>query len=145
MPSGPELLILFLVVAVIAVLVFLARRPQAAAITNDTDADGAVKVTVVPAAAHAWLSPVIADLHALRSHSVDWLSHDVAIVTWTRRSGWAWVIAVFAFPFGLLALLFTTTEHGTIAVVDEGPPGSVAFGGQFSNAAVDAVNNHIPG
>jgi hypothetical protein len=88
---------------------------------------------------------VVADLAALPKHSVDWLSHDVVVVTWTRRSGWVFLVVIFLFPLGLLALLFTTTEHGTIAVVDEGPPGSVTLGGQFSNAAVDTVNALLPG
>lgn len=139
MPSGPELVIVLVLFAIGIGLVVLAARSQ------PRPASSPVRTVQVPEPAHPWLLAVVADLAALPKHSVDWLSHDVAIVTWTRRSGWVFVVAAFLFPLGLAALFFTMTEHGTIAVADEGPPGRVAFGGQFSNAAVDVVNEHLPG
>jgi hypothetical protein len=103
-----------------------------------------VRTIVVPSAGHAWLVQVVGDLHALPKHSVKWLSHDTVVVTWTRRSGWVFVIAVFLFPLGLAALLFTMTEHGTITVCDDGPPGRIAVGGTFSGRAIDTVNARVP-
>ncbi len=136
--AGAELVLIVVLFAIGIGLVVLAARRQ------PRSAVGATKTIRVPAAAHPWLIAAVADLDALPKHSVDWLSHDVVIVSWTRRSGWVFVVATFLFPLGLAALFFTMTEHGTIAVVDDGPPGTVAFGGQFSNAAVDAVNSRLP-
>jgi hypothetical protein len=137
--TGSELVIVVVLFAIGIGLVVLAARSQ------PRPAGSPINTVEVPAAAHPWLIAVVGDLANLPKHSVDWLSHDVAIVTWTRRSGWVFVVAVFLFPLGLAALLFTMTEHGTIAVVDGGAPGRLSFGGQFSNAAVDVVNGHLPG
>lgn len=138
--SGSELLVVFAVLAVVLVVIVLAGARQQG--RSDTGS-GAVRTVVVPDAARPWLVGVAADLHALPRHSVAWLSPDVALVTWTRRSGWSVVLAIVLFPLGLLALLFATKEHGTITVVAQGPPGSIALGGRFSNAAVDAIDRHV--
>ena len=121
-----------------------ATLPAERDVGSDPAAVGTVRTIDVPATAHPWLVAVVADLHALPKHSVEWLSHDVVIVNWTRRSRWVFVVAIFLFPLGLAALFFTMTEHGTIAIVAEGPPATLVFGGQFSNAAVGAINAHIP-
>ena len=138
MPGGPELTVIVVILAIAIGLIVLAVR------SRPRPTVGTTKTIHVPGAAHPWLIAVVADLADLPKHSIDWLSHETVIVRWTHRSGWAFVVAFFLFPLGLVALLSTVTEHGTIAVVDGGPPGRVAVGGQFSAAAVDVVNGHLP-
>ena len=139
MLAGSELLIILAIVAILIALISLVLRTQ-----ERPAAVGAARTIEVPAAAHPWLIAVVADLHGLPKHSVEWLSRDVVVITWTRRSGWVFVVGIFLFPLGLAALFYTMTEHGTIAVVAEGPPAGLALGGQFSNAAVERINAHIP-
>ncbi|HYN33597.1 MAG TPA: hypothetical protein VES40_13305, partial [Ilumatobacteraceae bacterium] len=63
---------------------------------------------------------------------------------WTRRPVWTFVVAVIFFPFGLVALLITTTLTGTFRVIETGPPAKVEVAGDFSNVAVELVNRAIP-
>ena len=92
----------------------------------------------------AWIELVARDLHRLNAHTVEWLSADVLEVSWRHRSGWVFLVSILIFPIGLFALLFTITSHGTIVIVDDGSPSTIRFGGEFSNAALDAVNARVP-
>ncbi len=141
MPGGPELLIVLIVIAVAVVIVVVAQRfatPSSTVIIGDS--------TTIRLASdgRSWLVAVSGQLHRLNAHSVDWLSADVLQVKWRHRSGWTIVIAIVLFPIGLLALLFTTNTYGTIAIVDNGAESTVRLGGEFSNAAVDAINALVP-
>lgn len=57
---------------------------------------------------------------------------------------WAVIVALVAFPIGLLALVFTERENGTI-IVDQLPDGVVLMrmGGSFRSDAVRAINRVI--
>lgn len=61
---------------------------------------------------------------------------------WT--AWWAVVVAVLAFPLGLVALLFTERESATV-IVDPTSDGMVVMrlAGSFRGEAVDAVNRVI--
>ena len=139
-PGGPELIIVFVVlaipVAIVLLIIGLSGSRAAGAGVSDTiplSGDG-----------RAWLELVARDIHQLNGHSIEWLSADVLQVSWRHRSGWVFVVAIVLFPFGLLALLFTLTSHGTIVLVRDGAPSTIRLGGELSNAAIDAINTRLP-
>ena len=136
--GGPEAMFLAIaMLVVVAAVVAVVRRSVPP--TTDTS-----RTIVVADQGHEWLDGVVAGLGTLRNHDVERLADHTVVVTWRRRSGWVYVVALLTFPLGLLALLFTTTDSGTITVADAGPPGRIRIGGVFSRVAVDEVNAHIP-
>lgn len=139
-PGGPELIIVFVVLAIPAAIVLLI-----VGLTGSRTAGVGVSDTITLSGdGRAWLELVGRDIHQLSGHSVDWLSPDVVQVSWRHRSGWVFVVAIVLFPIGLLALLFTITSHGTIVLVRDGAPSTIRLGGELSKAAVDAVNTRVP-
>jgi|GEM_PF-2541179 len=139
MPSGSEwtIILMVLAAAVAFVLVLRLGGSRSAVPVGDSSTirllgDG-----------RGWLDQVARDIDQLSGHSVEWLSADVLQVSWRHRTGWVFVVAIIVFPIGLLALLSTITSHGTI-VVDDGSPSTMRLGGEFSDAAVDAVNALVP-
>ena len=140
MLGGPELIIVFVVLAIPVAIVLLIIG-----LSGSRAAVGDVSDTIqLSGDGRAWLELVARDIHRLKGHSVEWLSADVVQVSWRHRSGWVFVVAIVLFPFGLLALLFTMTSHGTIVLVHDGAPSTIRLGGELSKAAVDAVNTHAP-
>ena len=140
MPSGPEWIIILmaLAAAVAFVLVLrLSRSRPAVPVGNSS-------TIRLPGDGRSWLDQVARDIDQLNGHNVEWLSADVLQVSWRHRTGWVFVVAIIVFPIGLLALLSTITSHGTIVVVDDGEPSTIRVGGEFSNAAIDAVNARVP-
>jgi len=140
MPSGVEWIIILMVLAAALALVLVLRLggsrsavPVGDSSTIRLSGDG-----------RGWLNQVARDIDQLNAHSVEWLSADVLQVSWRHRTGWVFVVAIIVFPIGLLALLSTITSHGTIVVVDDGSPSTMRLGGEFSDAAVDAVNARVP-
>jgi len=140
MPSGVEWIIILMVLAAALALVLVLRLggsrsavPVGDSSTIRLSGDG-----------RGWLNQVARDIDQLNAHSVEWLSADVLQVSWRHRTGWVFVVAIILFPIGLLALLSTITSHGTIVVVDDGSPSTMRLGGEFSDAAVDAVNARVP-
>jgi hypothetical protein len=139
-PGGPELIIVFVVLAIPVAIVLLILG-----LSGSRAAGVDVSHTITLSGdGRAWLELVARDIHQLRGHSVEWLSADVVQVSWRHRSGWVFVIAILLFPIGLLALLFAVTSHGTIALVHDGAPSTIRLGGEFSDATVDAVNTRVP-
>jgi len=139
MPSGSEWIIILMVLAAAVAFVLVLRLggSRSAVPVGDSSTirllgDG-----------RGWLDQVARDIDQLSGHSVEWLSADVLQVSWRHRTGWVFVVAIIVFPIGLLALLSTITSHGTI-VVDDGSPSTMRLGGEFSDAAVDAVNALVP-
>jgi hypothetical protein len=142
MPGGPELLIILIVIAVPVAIVVAVKRFGGTASTTATAGDtSTIRLT---GDGRAWLVAVAGDLHQLNAHEVEWLSADVLQVHWRHRSGWTIVIAILFFPIGLLALASRVSAYGTIAVIDNGPESTIRLGGEFSNAAIDVVNRHVP-
>ena len=140
MPGGPELIIVFVVLAVPVAIVLLIIR-----FSGSRAARAGVSDTIpLSGDGRTWLEFVARDIHELNGHSVEWLSADVVQVSWRHRSGWVLVVAIVLFPFGLLAQLSTVTSHGTIVLVHDGAPSTIRLGGELSNAAVDAVNARVP-
>jgi hypothetical protein len=139
-PGGPELIIVFVVLAVPAAIVLLI-----VGLSGSRSAGGGVSDTIpVSGDGRAWLQLVVRDIHQLGGHSVEWLSADVVQVSWRHRSGWVFVVAIVLFPLGLLALLSTVTTYGTIVLVRDGAPSTIRLGGELSKAAVEAVNARVP-
>jgi len=139
MPSGSEWIIILMVLAAAVAFVLVLRLggSRSAVPVGDSSTirllgDG-----------RGWLDQVARDIDQLSGHSVEWLSADVLQVSWRHRTGWVFVVAIIVFPIGLLAPLSTITSHGTI-VVDDGSPSTMRLGGEFSDAAVDAVNALVP-
>jgi len=141
MPGGPEWIIILVVLAIPVAIVLLVLR-----LGGSTTATPVVDSSTIrlPGDGRGWLNQVAGDIHQLNGHSVEWLSADVLQVSWRHRTGWVFVVAIIVFPIGLFALLSIITSHGTIVVVDDGSPSTMRLGGEFSNAAVDAVNARVP-
>lgn len=140
MPGGPELIIILVVLAIPAAIVLVIiglSGSRKVAHVGDSD------TIILSGNARTWLELVASDIHQLNGHSISWLSADVMQVSWRHRSGWVFLIAIVLFPFGLLALLFTVTSHGTIVLVHDGSPSTIRLGGELSNAAVDVVKRRV--
>jgi hypothetical protein len=75
--------------------------------------------------------------------------HDLApgstTLTLTRRVNQVWpiVVAVVAFPFGLLALLFRTTERTVIAATPAPGGAYVTMRGTIQNRAFDRIDGEL--
>jgi len=140
MPSGPEWIIIWMVLAAAVAFVLVLRLGGSRSAVPVGDSS----TIRLPGDGRGWLDQVACDIDQLNGHSVEWLSADVLQVSWRHRTGWVFVVAIIVFPIGLLALLSTITSHGTIVVVDDGSPSTMRLGGEFSDAAVDAVNALVP-
>jgi hypothetical protein len=139
-PAGPELVIVGgIVVAIVVVLVVAGPFKD-----RSRRSDSASKMITLPERGDAWLARVATSLSGLPAHRVEWPSATTLQLYWTRRPVWTLVAAVVFFPFGLIALLVTTTLTGTFRVVETGPPAKVEVAGDFSKVAVDLVNRAIP-
>ena len=63
---------------------------------------------------------------------------------WTYIPGWAFVVAVLAFPLGLVALITRTSVVGTVIVGQEsGGVALMRMGGVFNKATARAINSVI--
>lgn len=141
MPGGPELVIVGVIVAVAVFVVLVVAGPFK---DRSGRSDSASKTITLPERGDAWLARVATSLSGLPAHRVEWPSATTLQLYWTRRPVWTFVAAVIFFPFGLVALLITTTMTGTFRVIETGPPAKVEVAGDFSNVAVELVNRAIP-
>ena len=129
-----------IVTAVIVVLLVAAGPFKNRFERSDSDS----KIITLPECGDAWLGRVATGLSGLPAHRVEWPSATTLQLYWTRRPVWTFAVAALFFPFGLVALLVTTTLTGTFRVVETGPPAKVQVAGDFSQVAVDLVNRAIP-
>lgn len=139
--GAPGLVIVVVIVAVVIVAVLVASGPLTA---RSKQSDTASKTITLPERGDVWLGRVATSLSGLSGHRVEWPSATTLELYWTRRPVWTFIVAVFLFPFGLLALLVTTTLVGTFHVIGSGPPANIRVAGDFSRVAVDVVNRAIP-
>ncbi|HYN34868.1 MAG TPA: hypothetical protein VES40_19745, partial [Ilumatobacteraceae bacterium] len=122
MPGGPELAIVGVVVALAIIVVLVVAGPFK---DRSGRSDSASKTITLPERSDAWLARVATSLSGLPAHRVEWPSATTLQLYWTRRPVWTFVVAVIFFPFGLVALLITTTLTGTFRVIETGPPAKV--------------------
>ncbi len=137
MLASLELVAILLALAAVVAIVALAATRQRARPTRPN------RSFTFSADGRAWLELVADDLNELNAHRIDWVSPDVVQVSWRHRSLWVFVVAILAFPIGLLALLFTTTSYGTIVLVQDGSGSTIRLGGTLSNAAMSTINSHV--
>ena len=135
--GGPELLILFSpwLIGVVIVIVIARRDPS----TSMKDA-----TATVPDSGQSWMQRVSLELSGLPGHTVSYMGPLTMQVRVTRHPGWAYALAVLFFPIGLVALVASTAEDGTIAVVEDGATSKVRLRGLFSAEAIEAINRVIP-
>jgi hypothetical protein len=137
--AGSELTIVLVALVILVAIVLVMVTLSGSRVTVDSD------TMALSGDARARLGVIAGDIDQLDRHSVEWLSADVIQVSWRHRSGWVFVVALLLFPLGLLALLFTVTSYGTIVLVHEGSPSTIRLGGEWSRAAMDAVDSHVAG
>jgi hypothetical protein len=136
----PEFFIVGAIVAA-AILLLVALGPLK---DRSKRSDPGSKTIVLSERGDSWLGRVAIGLSGLSAHRVEWPSPTTLQLYWTRRPVWTFIVAVLFFPFGLVALLVTTTLIGTFRVLDTGPPATVQIAGDFSKVAVELVNRAIP-
>ena len=99
---------------------------------------------VVSGAPAAWLDEVVLQLSGLTDHRVRFLTPTMLEVAMRRRPPWTILVAVLFFPLGLIALVVTTDDIGTVVAAEEGDLTRVRMRGRFSPLAVGAINRTIP-
>jgi hypothetical protein len=136
--SGNEWLILVVLVLCIALVVWLVVRA--------TRGSGAGHVS--QARVRGGADDVLRDLQLATAGISNTVARretaDSLTVEWTYIPGWAFVVAVLAFPLGLIAFVARTSTVGTVVVSEESEDiARMQIAGIYNKATAKAINTVI--
>lgn len=133
--SGNEWLILVFLIAFIALVVWLVVR------ATRGSGGGQISQARVRGSADAVLRDLQLATAGISNTVTRRETPDSFTVEWTYIPGWAFVVAVLAFPLGLIALVARTSTVGTVVVAQESDEiARMQIAGSYNKSTAKAIN-----
>ncbi|MEO7555356.1 MAG: hypothetical protein ABIV94_01965 [Acidimicrobiales bacterium] len=139
MNIGSRELLLFLVTVGLVVIVVLAVTPGQRRSGSGTRLRNHTALVSDPSP-DTYIQRAAIALAGLPLHSFSGVGASTLVITRQYTAGWRVVVAIIAFPFGLLALVGHDEETATVAATWDGQQTRVTLSGPFSGPAVDRLN-----